>query len=266
MQETEGYPYSLKSVLQQNQFENILDSNIFSAYIPRELPIPRIDDPRKTQVSQQGVARHPGYVRSAQINQIFNYIGFIKRAENRKYKEYLPMLFRELNRFLKVLEEIVFTLDVTISEEIYVEQKNGLKNFLASYNRQPHHGIEWIEKIWKQQKIYLENIDMLIETLKVSGRVFDFNEESLYKTIITFCKNIFNYNSSEDPADNDLNFVANCCLKAARDNEPKTIWSGDMYICKILRLLYNTSDLKKEFPQIYLRASYDPLNYTQLFP
>lgn len=266
MQETERYPYSLKSVLRHNKFENILDSNIFSAYIPRELPIPRIADPRKTQVSPHGVARHPGYVRSAQINQIFNYIGFIKRTDHKRYRKYLPILFQELNRFFRVLEEIVFTLNVTISEEIYLEQKRGLENFLASYHKQAHHEIKWIEKIWKHQKIYIENIDSLIETIKVHGRVFDFKGDPLYQAIISSCKDLFSDISSERPANTDYNFVANCCAKATHDNEPKTIWSGDMHILKILKTLYNKSDLKKELPQIYLCASYDPLHYAQLFP
>ena len=266
MQEIEEYPYSLKSALQQNRFENIVDSNMFSAYIPRELPVPRIDDPRKSQVFKRGVARYPGYVKSAQINQIFNYTGFIKRIDNREYREYLPVLFRELNRFLRVLEEIVFTLDVTIPKEIYAEQKKGIENFLASYHGRSRHGIEWIEEIWKRQKNYLEKVDMLMETLKVRGRVFDFSENPLYEAIVTSCKALFNNVNSEYPADTDFGLVANCCLRAACDNKPKTIWSGDAHILMILRILYDKSDLKKEFPQIYLRAGYYPLHYAQSFP
>ena len=45
------YPESLGVALQENPLENILDSNIFSAYIPEELDVPEIIDPRKTQTS-----------------------------------------------------------------------------------------------------------------------------------------------------------------------------------------------------------------------
>ena len=266
MEKIEQYPYSLKSVLQENKFENILDSNMFSAYIPRELPIPRIDDPRKAEASVKNTLRHPGYIRSAKINQIFSYLGFIKRTENRRYREYLPVLFQELKKFFSVFEDIIFTLDVTISEEIFLEQKSGFQNFIDSYSAQTHNEIEWIEKIWKHQKIYLENIDMLLETLKLRGQVFDFKEDLLYEEILAFCENYFHDNSSRGPGNTDYHFVANCCTKAARDNKPKTIWSGDRHITKILTTLYKKSHLRKELPGIYLRASYDPRHYSQLFP
>jgi len=266
VRKTGKYPYSLKAALQENQFENVIDSNMFSAYIHDELSVPKIDDPRKVQVSNNGIERYPGYVKAAQINQIFAYTGFIKRIDNREYREYLPVLFQELNRFLSVLEEIIFTLDVTIPQEIYTEQKQGIKNFLASFNERSHYGIEWIEDIWRHQKNYLQNIDMLIETLKVSGRVFDFSETPLYKAIVKSCKDLFNNVNSEYPADNDFGLVANCCLRAASDNQPKTIWSGDLHILTILEILYNKSGLEEAFPQIYLRTGYSPFHYAQSFP
>jgi hypothetical protein len=266
VRKTGKYPYSLKAALQENQFENVIDSNMFSAYIHDELSVPKIDDPRKLQVSKNGIERYPGYVKAAHINQIFAYTGFIKRIDNREYREYLPVLFRELNRFLRVLEEIVFTLDVTIPQEIYAEQKEGINNFLASFNQRSHYGIEWIEDIWRHQKNYLENIDMLIETLKVRGRVFDFSETPLYETIVKSCKDLFSNVNSEYPADSDFGLVANCCLRAACDNKSKTIWSGDSHILMILKILYDNSELKKAFPQIYLRAGYFPFHYAQSFP
>ena len=261
------YPESLKIALEENTFQNILDSNIFSAYIADELAVPRIDDPRKTQISPDGIPRHPGYVRSAQINQIFTYLGFIKRTDNRAYREYIPLLFQELNRFLRIFEEIVYSLDVTIPQEIYVEQKEGFKNFVASYGGQMRNRISWIEDIWKHQKIYLENMDMLLETLKLQGLVFDWKEDLLYEKIVTFCKDAMSHSDSDRPGDMDFKFVANCCTMAARDNVPKTIWSGDSHIVKILRTLYSDqSGLKKELPRIFLRASYGPRGYAQLFP
>jgi hypothetical protein len=266
VEEIERYPYSLKFVLQQNKFENIADSNIFSACIPRDLPVPRIDDPRRTQTLLHRIPRHPGYISSAHIDQIFSYIGFIKRLKNQEYRPYLPVLFRELNRFLRVLEEIVYASDIVISKEIYVEQKEGLANFFASFHGRKNYNIEWIEKIWKHQKLYLENIDMLLETLKLSGQVFDFKEDHLHETIVTFCKDYFRGDTSALPSNTDISFVANCFSRAARDREPKTIWSGDMHIAEILQALYGNSDLIITLPQIYQRASYTPHNYSQLFP
>jgi len=261
------YPDSLKSVLEANPYENILDSNIFSAYIRPDLPVPQIDDPRKTQAHHGGIRRHPGYLRSSQINQVFTYIGFIKRTDNKAYRPYLPILFRELNRFLRVLEAIIFEMDVTVSKEIYDEQKDGLENFLASYEVQPHNEIEWIEKIWKQQKIYLENIDMLLDTLKLRGRTFDFSEEPLHDQLVTFLKRFFSGSPVERPSITDYAFVANCCAKAIKDQAPKTIWSGDIHIIRILEALYSDeSGFSKMLPPIYLRASYTPRHYEQLFP
>ncbi len=266
MRKTKRYPYSLKSALEENQFENIIDSNIFSAQIPDELSVPKINDPRKFQISQYGIERHPGYIKTVRINQIFAYTGFIKRVDNSEYREYLPVLFQELNRFLRVLEEIIFTLDVTIPKEIYAEQKQGIKNFRASFNKRLHRKVEWIEDIWKQQKNYLENIDILVETLKVRGRVFDFSENPMYEEIVKSCKDLFNNVNSEYPADNDFGLVANCCLRAACDKKPKTIWSGDSHILMILKILYDKTGFREAFPQIYLRTGYFPLRYAQSFP
>lgn len=266
MQKVMRYPDLLKSVLQQNEFENIIDSNMFSAYIPDDLPVPKIDDPRKTQASIQRIPRHPSYIRSAQINQIFSYIGFIKRVANQEYRDYLPLLFRELNRFLRVFEDVVFATDIAICEDIYIEQKEGMQNFFSSFCGRTNHNVKWIEKIWKQQKIYLENIDMLLETLRLSGQVFDFKKDSLHETIVAFCKEYFQGYPAETPSDTDVNFVANCCSKASRDKKPKTIWSGDKHITLILNALYDHSDIIKLLPQIYQRASYSPHYFTQLFP
>jgi len=266
MQEKENYPYLLKSVLNQNEYENIVDSNILSACIPSDLPVPRLDDSRKTYTLEGGISRHPGYVRSAQINQIFNYIGFIKRIKNGTYREYLPILFSELNRFFRVIEEIVFAADITISEDIYLEQKKGLQNFFSFYNDRTSRNIKWIEKVWKQQKNYLENIDTLIETLKVSGQVFEFKEDPLYEKIVAFCTNYFQGDTRGAPGETDIRFVANCFSKVARDSEPKTIWSGDLHITRILKALNDKFYLVRKMPQIYQRSNYTPHHFMQLFP
>lgn len=265
-QETDKYPYSLRFVLQQNKYENIVDSNIFSACIPRDLPVPKIDDPRRSQTSVQKIPRHPGYIRSAKIDQIFNYIGFIKRVKNREYRPYLPILYKELKLFLSVLEEIVFAPEIAISEDIYTEQKEGLQNFFSNYQGRQNRKVEWIEKIWKHQKTYLENIDMLLDTLKLSGQVFDFKEDPLHEEIVSFSKDFFHDGTLANPGNTDIGFVANCLSKAARDGESKTIWSGDIGICKILQVLYAESDLITTLPQIYQRSGYAPHNFSQLFP
>ncbi len=266
MHAKERYPFSLKSVIEENRFQNIIDSNMFSAYIPEELPVPRIEDPRKAQIANGKIFRHPGYVRSQHINQTFHYTGYIKRVENSQYREYLPMLFRELKYFVRVLEDIVFTLDVAIPREIYVEQKTGIENFLLAYQERARFGREWIEEIWKHQMNYLENIDMLMETLQVQGQVFDFSDHSLYAEIVSSCKDLFRTFGWEYPADADFGLVANCCLKAAYENQSKTLWSGDGHILMILKILYTESDLSKKFPQIYLRTSYSPQRFKQSFP
>ena len=187
----ERYPYSLKFAIEQNRFENILDSNIFSAYISPDLPVPQIDDPRKAQSSRNQTQRHPGYVRSAQINQIFEYIGFIKRVKKREYSSYLPVLFQELKKFLRVIEEIVYSMSISISEDIYEEQKKGIENFLEFYHVHGSSKVKWIDKILKQQKYYLENVDMLMETLKISGQVFDYRGDPLYENILQFLNTTF---------------------------------------------------------------------------
>jgi hypothetical protein len=266
MKEIGEYPYSLKTVLEQNEFENIIDNNMFSAFIPGELPVPPIDEQRRTQISSQGVARHPEYIRSAQINQIFSYIGFIKRTRNNTYRQYLPLLFEQLNIFLSVLEEVIYTLDVTISEDIYRERKNGLENFLEYYQRRPKDGAEWLEEIWRRQKHYLEQLDMLTETLKVRGHVFDYSDDPMFDEIISLCRSRLNGNDPESPNDIDYGFVANTCLKASSDKEPKTIWSGDRHVLRILEAIYERSHLKNELPRVNLRATYSPRNYAHLFP
>ncbi|MEA3470227.1 MAG: hypothetical protein U9R24_00745 [Thermodesulfobacteriota bacterium] len=266
MKERREYPYSLKTVLEQNEFENIMDNNMFSAFIPVELPVPPIDEQRKTQSSVYGVARNPEYIRSAQINQIFSYIGFIKRTRNMSFRQYLPLLFEQLNIFLSVLEEVIFTLDVTISEDIYRERKNGLENFLEYYQRRPKNEVKWLEEIWRQQKHYLEQLDMLTETLKVRGHVFDYSNDPMFDEIIKLCRSKLNGNNPESPNDIDYGFVANTCLKASLDKEPKTIWSGDRHVLRILEAIYERSNLKNKFPQVNLRATYSPRNYAHLFP
>jgi hypothetical protein len=266
MQQTENYPYILKSLLENNQYENIVDSNILSAYIPHDFPIPQIIDPRKTQAPLDGVPRHPTYIRSGRINQIFNYIGFIKRIQNKEYARYLPMLFQELKRFTRVLEEIVYEPSISISEDIYNELEEGLQHFFDAFQRRNCDEESWVEQIWRQQKFYLEQIDMLVKTLKINGQVFDMKSDPLNLAIIEFCESYFQDNTIDPPEDTDVSFVANVCSKAALDNESKTIWSGDRHIYQILRVLYEHSPLTTGFPQIYLRASYLPFRFNQIFP
>ena len=85
-------------------------------------------------------------------------------------------MFDALRQFLKIFEEIVYSLDVTIPQEIYLEQKDGFENFLVSYDAQTRNRITWIEDIWRQQKLYLENMDMLVETLKLRGQILTANK------------------------------------------------------------------------------------------
>jgi hypothetical protein len=61
-------------------------------------------------------------------------------------------------------------------------------------------------------------------------------------------------------------FVANCCTKAAADGGSKVIWSGDTRVAGLLRRIYSIPGLSSTFPQVYLRSSYDPLNFAELFP
>lgn len=261
------YPYILKDLFKRNRYENIVDSNILTPYIPENASVPEIKDPRKTQnLHSNGGLRYPGYVKSSQINQIFNYIGFIKRMNKREYAVYLPMLFKELNRFIRVVEELVYAPCISISSEIYMELNEGLQNFFSAYYNRDRNNEDWIEEIWKYQKIYLDNIDTFLKSLQFIGRVFDMRSSPLHGEIVKFCRFHFYDERRDPPNTTDINFVANCCTKAAMDNESKTIWSGDRHITRLLKALYNRSDLPRQFPQIYLRASYMPLYFNQLFP
>ena len=266
MRELENYPDILKNVFEANQYENIVDSNFLNAYIPHNFPIPRIDDPRKIKPSNGGVKRHPAYVKSSEINQVFNYIGFIKRINNRDYAKYLPMLFQELRHFVRVIEEIIYAPAISISEDIYVELDTGLQNFFDAYHSRLCNKDSWVEEIWKNQKQFLEQIDMFLKTLKINGQVFDLKSDPLHEDIVAFCKNYFHDERKDPPGETDINFVANCCSKAAIDDKPKTIWSGDRHITRILKAIYRHSDLAKAFPQIYLRANYLPFYFNQIFP
>ena len=263
---TSGYPYILKNVFETNQYENIVDSNFLNAYIPANFPIPKIDDPRKTQWSGAGTVRHPLYVKSSEINQIFNYIGFIRRSNQRSLAQYLPLLFQELRRFIRVMESVVYAPNISISEDIYMELDAGLQLFFDAYQARTNDKNSWVEDIWRQQRLFLEQIDMLLKTLKINGQVFDLKSDPLHRPVVDFCKNYFHDAGMDPPGETDFHFVANCCSKAAVDNQPKTIWSGDRHITRILTALYKHSNLTQEFPQIYLRANYLPLHFNQLFP
>ncbi len=258
----------MKCALQASEYENILDSNMFSAYIPRDMDIDRLEDPRKTRMPGIGIYRHPGHVCSSYINQIFSYIGFIKRIRNRSYRKYLPVLFQKLGEFLRVIEDIAYNADINVSREIYEEQKRGFESFFSSYHNRKDDNVEWIGKIWKHQMIYLEQIDMLIETLKIRGKVFDYSREPLYSRIVSACRELAAGGRLESMAQVavDYRFVANCCTKAALDQRPKVIWSGDTHILMILQNIYEIPDISEAFPQIYLRSSYDPLDFAELFP
>ena len=260
------YPDSLKTALHQNQFENIADSNIFSAFIPEDLPIPKIKDPRRTQVPQTGILRHPAYMHTDFINQVFSYIGYIKRIKNDKLKPHLPILFSFLNRFVRILVDIIVIPDLIITEDIYAEQQAGLTNFANMFNTREHDDAQWIESIWIHQKQYLENIDRVLHSLKRRGKVFEYKNDSFHKTIVSSCRLYFQEHQEEVPGDTDLDFVAKCCLKAAHDGRPKTIWSGDRHITSILTAIFHSPHLSQNIPQIYQRANYFPFNYHQLFP
>ena len=176
------------------------------------------------------------------------------------------MLFLELRRFVHVFEEIIYAPAISISEDIYVELNDGLWNFFNAYENRTCDRDSWLEEIWKQQKLYLEHIDMFVKTLKLNGQVFDLKSYSLHEEIVEFCKDYFDDTAKEMPGDTDISFVANCCIKAAMENKPKTIWSGDRHIHLILNALYKRSNLTKEFPQIYLRGNYLPRQFKQRFP
>jgi hypothetical protein len=266
MQAVKNYPDILINVFEANQYENIVDSNFLNAYIPDDFPVPRISDPRKSEDGNGGERRHPTYIKSSEINQIFNYIGFIKRVHNREYAQYLPLLFQELKRFVRVIEEVIYMPAITISEDIYRELDNGLQSFFEAYHSRTCDRDSWVEEIWRQQKHFLEHIDMLLQTLKVNGQVFDLKTDSLHEAIVDFCNRYFHDPRKDPPGETDINFVANCCSKAAKDRKPKTIWSGDRHITRILKAIYRHSNLSGEFPQIYLRANYQPLYFRQIFP
>jgi hypothetical protein len=268
MNATDRYPYSLELALQKSRYENILDTNMFSAYIPRDMEILRFEDPRKTKLLNVGIYRQPGHFHSTHINQVFSYIGFIKRIQNGNYRKYLPMLYHELSEFLGVIENVVYNLDIKLSQEIYEEQKRGFESFFNTYRNRQDHDIEWIDKIWKHQMIYLEQVDMLIETLKMRGKVFDYSEEPLYAQIVSVCRKLAADGKTESGMiiDMDCRFVANCCTRAALDQCSKVIWSGDTHIHTILRNIYTIPEIFKAFPQIYLHSSYYPLSFTKLFP
>jgi len=260
------YPQSFRHVLQESPFENILDSNMFAAYIPRELAVPHINDPRKTQNAPGGTFRHPGYVPSTHINQVFNYLGFVKRNHHSTYQQYLPMLFHELNLFSAVIEEIVYQLDVTIPEEIYIEQKKGMESFFDIYHSRAGGNIAWINDIWKHQKLFLDRMDTLFETLKARRRIFDLSSEDLYKKIMSYYKETVRRDEPDRPSERDFGFVANICTKAAIDNAPKVLWSGDKHIFELLKLIYADPGLCRQFPQVYLHSGYNPHNHARWFP
>ena len=113
---------------------------------------------------------------------------------------------------------------------------------------------------------FIENMDVLIETLKSSGKVFSYRGDPLHDKILQFLEGRFHLITSAPSSITDIHFVANCISKAARDNEPKTIWSGDKDITKILDALYDNVELKAKLPQINQRGNYNPFNYAQLFP
>jgi hypothetical protein len=230
MRNIENYPYILKSLFERNEYENIVDSNILSAYIPSGFPIPHLSDPRKIQITNSGALRHPMYIRSPHINQIFNYIGFIKRTHDKELSKYLPLLFYELKQFIHVLEDVIFEPCISISEDIYEELYDGLQNFFDAYRKRICIKGNWVEAIWKHQKLYLEHIDMLVETLKLNGQVFNMASDPLKMEIVKFFDDYFRENFIIPPEDTDIHFVANVCSKAAWDKAPKTIWSGDRHI------------------------------------
>ncbi len=268
MNGTDRYPYSLRSALQKSPFENIMDANMFTAYIPRGMNIPRFKDPRKARTPNVGTYRQPGHVRSEHINQVFSYIGYIKRIQNLDYLKYLPALYQELGKFLVVMEDVAYNLDIKLTLEIYEAQKKGFESFFNSHHGLKDQDVEWIARIRKHQMIYLEQIDMLIETLKTRGKVFDHSAEPLYAQIVSACREFTDSGAAGPGAaiDTACRFVANCCTKAALDRRSTVIWSGDIYILKILRHIYTIPEISRAFPQVHLRSSYDPMNFAELFP
>ena len=241
---------------------------MFTAYIPRNMDIPRFTEPRKAGAHNVGTYRQPGHVSSTHINQIFSCIGYIKRIQNPDHLKYLPALYEELGRFLLVMQDIVYNMDVKLTLDIYEAQKRGFESFFNTYHDLRDRDAEWICMVRKHQMIYLEQIDMLIETLKARGKVFDHSGEPLYAQVLSACRGLAGNtaNGHGSGIDRACCLVANCCARAALDGQPRVIWSGDMQILKILRHVYTTPELKGTFPQICLRSSYDPMNFTELFP
>ena len=268
MDRTDKYPYSLKSVLQESPHENILDSNMFTAYIPRGMDIPRLAEPRSAGTPNTGKYRYPGQIRSAHINQVFSCIGYIKRTRNPDHLKYLPALYEELGRFLLVMQDIAYNLDVRLTLDIYEAQKRGFESFFSTYHDLRDRDAEWVCMVRKHQMIYLEQIDMLIETLKARGKVFEHRREPLYAQVLSACRELTDRtgNGPDTAAETGCSLVANSCARAALDGEPKVIWSGDMQVLKLLRHIYTIPGLKGAFPQIYMRASYDPMDFAELFP
>ena len=260
------YPYTLKDVLKENSFENILDNNMFSSFIRKDLPLPQVEDPRKTNHTGGGTPRHPEFVKAPKINQVFSYIGYIKCTRNQNLKKYLPMLYYELNLFMSVLEDCIFNLDVMTSEDIFQETKRGYENFRICYKNRTKPEVEWIEEIWKRQKFYLENIDMHSDTLKARGHVFDISGEPLFDKIVSTCKERLESAGDDPPDETDYRFVANSYVKAFCDRKPKTLWSGDKHILQIMECINDDASLKDQFPPIHLRAAYFPHHYAHLFP
>ncbi len=200
------------------------------------------------------------------INQVFSYIGYIKRSKNEKFKEHLPILFSALDRFIRILVDIVYKPDLITTEDIFMEQQSGLKNFLNMFHHRKQHKEQWIESIWNHQKLFLDNIDRVLNSLKRRGKIFDYKNDPFHETIVSSCRLYFQEHHAELPGDTDLNFVANCCLKAAHDGRPKTIWSGDRHIERILKSIFSQPHLSNDIPQIYQRANYFPHSYSQIFP
>jgi hypothetical protein len=263
------FPHILKEVLQRNPFENIIDSNIFSAYVHDDLPVPRIIDPRKTQHPPVGAARHPFFIRTMYIDQIFSYLGYIKRVKDEKLIGYLPVLNEELDLFFRVLVDIVARPDFLIPEEIYLEQKQGLKHFLQMYRERTDSQVDWIERIWAQQKHYLELVNRLLDHMKERQKVFDLTNDSFYRDIIASIELKLHQpglSHKEGPSLTDISFVASCCAKARQDWGSKTIWSSDRDTELVLRAVYSQSDLVRRFPQVYLHTGYTPGSFKQIFP
>ncbi len=262
------YPYALKTALQESYFENILDANMFTAYIPRDAEVPLFADPRKSGTANVGTYRQPGHVNFPHINQVFSCIGYIKRIQNLDNLKYLPVLYEELGRFLNVMEDITYSLDIMVPREIYEAHKRGFESFAGTYHAARSKDVEWIEQVRKHQFLYLEKIDTLIETLRARRCVFDNSEEPLYADIISACRGLADRDPSGNGTSFDTNcaFIASCCTRAALDGRSKVLWSGDGQVLRLLKHIYTIPDIRGSFPQVYLRSSYYPMNFAELFP